>query len=44
MTVSGKESFLNTIASKLGRERVHDVQRPDLKEWIPNSYGDLTIE
>lgn len=44
MTVSGKESFLNTIASKLGRERVHDVQRPDLKEWIPNSYGDLTTD
>ncbi|WP_438492132.1 LutC/YkgG family protein [Paenibacillus sp. IHBB 3054] len=44
MTVSGKESFLNTIASKLGRERVYDVQRPDLKEWIPDSYGDLTTD
>lgn len=44
MTVSGKESFLNTIAFKLGRERVHDVQRPDLKEWIPDSYGDLTTD
>ncbi|MFF2909801.1 lactate utilization protein C [Paenibacillus sp. NPDC057934] len=44
MTISGKESFLNTIAAKLGRERVYNVQRPDLRPLIPDSYGSLTTD
>lgn len=44
MSISNKESFLNTIASKLGRERKVDVQRPDLRDLIPNSYGSLTTD
>lgn len=50
MTVSGnhnasgnhKESFLNTIASKLGRERKFEVLRPDIQRLLPDSYGSLT--
>jgi L-lactate dehydrogenase complex protein LldG len=43
MTVSvNKETFLNTIASKLGRERKSDVQRPAIQDMIPNSYGALS--
>ncbi|MEC0170947.1 lactate utilization protein C [Paenibacillus graminis] len=44
MTVSGKDSFLNHIASKLGRERIYDVQRPDLQALAPDSYGSLTAD
>ncbi|MFC3745582.1 lactate utilization protein C [Paenibacillus sp. GCM10012306] len=44
MTVSGKEAFLNTIAAKLGRERVYDVQRPDLRAQFPNSYGNPSTD
>ncbi|MNO12484.1 Lactate utilization protein C [compost metagenome] len=44
MTASGKDSFLNTIASKLGRERINDVQRPDLKDLMPRSSGSLTTD
>lgn len=44
MTVSNREAFLDRVASKLGRARAYDVQRPDLKGLIPNSYGSLTTE
>ncbi|ASA23291.1 LutC/YkgG family protein [Paenibacillus donghaensis] len=44
MTASNKDSFLNTIASKLGRERRYDVQRPDMQDLIPHSYGSLTTD
>lgn len=36
------DTLLNTIASKLGRERRHEVQRPALRDLIPDSYGTLT--
>lgn len=41
---NNKESFLNRVASKLGRDRIYDVQRPDIGVMIPNSYGTLTLE
>lgn len=39
---TNKEAFLNTIASKLGRARRTEVQRPAIRELIPDSYGPLT--
>ncbi|QSF47421.1 LutC/YkgG family protein [Paenibacillus tianjinensis] len=39
---NNKESFLNTIASKLGRERRHEVRLPDIQSLLPDSYGSLT--
>ncbi|MEI2394238.1 LutC/YkgG family protein [Paenibacillus phytohabitans] len=43
MTVSSnKETFLNTIAAKLGRGRKTNVQRPVIQDLIPDSYGELT--
>ncbi|MHA6530053.1 LutC/YkgG family protein [Paenibacillus sp. BAC0078] len=44
MAASNKASFLNHIASKLGRERIYNVKRPDLKDLIPGSYGSLTTD
>lgn len=41
-TNTNKESFLNTIAAKLGRARKSEVQRPAIREFIPDSYGPLT--
>ncbi|NQX44279.1 lactate utilization protein C [Paenibacillus tritici] len=41
---TNKEAFLNTIASKLGRERRTEVQRPAIQEFIPDSYGPLTTD
>lgn len=39
---NNRESFLNRVASSLGRERTYNVQRPDIKGMIPDSYGTLT--
>ncbi|AIQ47278.1 lactate utilization protein C [Paenibacillus sp. FSL R7-0273] len=41
---SNRESFLNRVASSLGRERAYDVKRPDIKGMIPDSYGTLTSD
>ncbi|MEK3835775.1 LutC/YkgG family protein [Paenibacillus sp. FSL R7-0128] len=41
---TNKEAFLNTIAAKLGRERRTEVQRPAIREFIPDSYGPLTTD
>lgn len=43
MTASAnREAFLNNIASKLGRERRHEVQRPAIQGLIPDNYGALS--
>ncbi|WP_342566298.1 lactate utilization protein C [Paenibacillus sp. FSL R7-0345] len=41
---NNRDAFLNRVASKLGRERIHNVQRPDLSGMIPDSYGALTTD
>lgn len=41
---NNRDVFLNRVASKLGRERIHNVQRPDLSGMIPDSYGALTTD
>lgn len=42
MTASNRDSFLGTIASKLGRERIYDVQRPDMQDLMPGNSSSLT--
>ncbi|MNB93776.1 Lactate utilization protein C [compost metagenome] len=41
---NNRESFLNRVASSLGRERAYGVKRPDIKGMIPDSYGTLTSD
>ncbi|MGN7761389.1 LutC/YkgG family protein [Paenibacillus sp. 22594] len=42
MTASNRDSFLNTIALKLGRERIYDVHRPDMQDLMPGNSGSFT--
>lgn len=44
MTATNKDSFLNHIASKLGRGRLYDVQRPDLSALYPGRSESLTTD
>ncbi|WP_379161452.1 lactate utilization protein C [Paenibacillus sp. sgz5001063] len=44
MTASNRDSFLRTIASKLGRERIYDVQRPVMHDLMPGNSSSVTTD